>query len=46
MIVGIIFGCALVGYVVGVLSASDVKAEMESLHEKADAILAAVRGRK
>lgn len=47
MIVAIIaLGCGVFGYVVGVFSASDVKEEMESLHEKVDVILAAVRGRK
>jgi hypothetical protein len=47
MTVAVALGCGvLLGYVLGVLSASDVEEKMESLHGKVDVILAAVRGRK
>ncbi len=35
--------CGAVGFAVGIYSAGGVRAELKSLHQKADAILAAVR---
>lgn len=37
--------CGAVGFAAGIYCAGGVRAELKSLHEKADAIIAAVRGK-
>jgi hypothetical protein len=38
--------CGTVGFAAGIYFSANVRAELKSLHEKADAILQAVRGRR